>query len=337
MKYPQFIQLGGTIGIPAPSAGGSDIPSKKRLQQSQKYFTSQGFHLVLSKNLFNCQNGRSSSAEIRASEINEMFSSKDIDFILCCSGGDFLIEILPFVNFNLLLKNPKFVAGFSDPTGILYPLTTKYDVATIYGHNFIDFGALNLHKSEIDFIEYMKGNLLIENNYSLYQNDYLERITGLEGYHLTGKVFWKTLNNKNAHFRGRIIGGCLDIIAELAGTKYDGFSDFYKRYKEDGIIWYFDNCELSMEETIRVLWKFEQLGYFKDCVGVIFGRFGKLDSYYGYDVNGCLNDSILKKLSIPIVYDADISHKGPCLTIINGAIATVDVKNGTGKISFELK
>lgn len=86
-----------------------------------------------------------------------------------------------------------------------------------------------------------------------------------------------------------------------------------------------------------VLWKFEQLGYFKDCVGVIFGRFGKLASYYGYDVNGCLNDSVLKKLSIPVVYDADISHKGPCLTIINGAIATVDVKNGTGKISFELK
>lgn len=336
MKYPKFIQLGSTIGIPSPSAGGSDVSSKNRLRQSQKYFISQGFHLLLSKNLFNCQNGRSSSAEIRASEMNEMFSSKDIDFILCCLGGDFLIEILPFVNFNLLIKNPKFVAGFSDPTGILYPLTTKYDIATIYGHNFIDFGALNLHKSEIDFIEYMKGNLLIENNYSLYQNNYLERITGLEGYNLTDKVFWKTLNNKSTHFRGRIIGGCFYIISELAGTKYDGFSDFYERYKEDGIIWYFDNCELSMEETIRVLWKFEQLGYFKKCVGVIFGRFGKLDSYYGYDTKGCLNDSILKNLSIPIVYDADISHKGLCLTIINGAIATVDVKNGTGKISFEL-
>ena len=37
----------------------------------------------------------------------------------------------------------------------------------------------------------------------------------------------------------------------------------------------------------------------------------------------CLQDSVLNELNIPIIYDADISHKGPCLTIINGAIAMI--------------
>ena len=36
-----------------------------------------------------------------------------------------------------------------------------------------------------------------------------------------------------------------------------------ERVREDGTIWYFDNCELSQEDLIRTLWKFNELDYFK--------------------------------------------------------------------------
>ena len=39
---------------------------------------------------------------------------------------------------------------------------------------------------------------------------------------------------------------------------------------------------------------------------------------------------------VPIIYDADISHKGPSMTIINGAIAEVQSKKGKGNIKLEL-
>ena len=257
--------------------------------------------------------------------------------ILCATGGDFLVEILPFVNFDLLLDNPKLVAGFSDPTGLLYPITTKYDIATFYGQNFSPFWAETLHKSQNDFLEIIKGNLILQKIYDLYVKEYSESVTGLEGYNLTEKVCWKTLDDKPVSLKGRIIGGCLDVISELAGTKYDGIDTFNQKYKEDGIIWYFDNCELSKEETIRTLWKLGELGYFKFTKGVIFGRFGLDVSYYGYDVKTCIQDSILNNLNIPIVYEADITHRSPCMTIINGAIASIEVNDGKGTISFELK
>ena len=50
-----------------------------------------------------------------------------------------------------------------------------------------------------------------------------------------------------------------------------------------------------------------------------------------------LNDSVISNLNIPIIYDADISHKGPTMTIINGAIAEIEVNNGKGCIKLELK
>ena len=251
--------------------------------------------------------------------------------------GEFLVEILPYIDFNLIKKNPKYICGFSDPTGLLYPITTKCDIATIYGSNFSSFGDETFYQPHYDFLNIITGEKLSETSYELYEVERPEKVTGLEGLNLTEKVCWKTLDNKKAEFTGRIIGGCFDIIAELAGTKYDGIDKFNEKYKNEGIIWYFDNCELSMEETIRVLWKFNELGYFKYAKGVIFGRFGVETTYFDYDVKSCLKDSVLGELNIPVIYDADISHKAPSITIINGSIAHVECSRGKGKIDFKLK
>ena len=337
MIYPNFIKQNGTIGVPAPSAGAWGIQNKNKRLNAKKNLEELGYKLILSNNLLECIKGRSAPAKIRADEINEMFKNKDIELILCATGGDFLVEILPYVDFNLLKYNPKLVAGFSDPTGLLYTITTKYDIATIYGHNFSSFGEETWYKDHEDFLEIIKGNIVNQTSYELYEEERAEKVTGLEGYNLTEKVYWKTLDEKQAHLKGRIIGGCFDIISELAGTKYDGINEFNEKYKDDGIIWYFDNCEISMEETIRILWKMNELRFFKYTKGIIFGRFGVESTCYDYDVKSCLEDSVISKLNIPIIYDADISHKAPCMTIINGAIAEINVDNGKANISFELK
>ena len=337
MIYPEFIKENGCIGVPAPSAGAGDELRQNSMHKAKERLEKLGFKLKLSKNLYNDIRGRSATAIERANEINDMFQSKDIDMLLCASGGEFLIEMLPFVNFELIKSNPKFVAGFSDPTGLLYPITTKYDIATIYGNNFKSFGHDELFKSEKDFLEIIKGNLLEQHSYELFEETPFQKVTGTEPYNLNEKVYWRTLDDKEVSVNGRIIGGCFDIIAELAGTKYDGIKEFNEKYKEDGIIWYFDNCELSMEETIRTLWKLNELDYFKYTKCVIFGRFGVNNSYYDYDVKSCLEDSVLGTINVPIIYDADISHKALSFTIINGSIANVNVKDGKGTISFELK
>ena len=337
MIYPKFIKENSCIGIPAPSSGAYNQQKINQMLNAKKNLESLGYNLILSENLLKCHKARSASSIVRATEINYMITNKDIDMILCATGGEFLVEILPYINFDLLKENPKFFIGFSDPTGILYPITTKYDIATIYGHNFSSLGTEKFHKSHTDFLEIIKGNIIEQQSYDLYEENRFERKTGLEEYNLTEKVYWNTLDNKDVFVKGRIIGGCLDVIAEIAGTKYDGINFFNEKYKDDGIIWYFDNCELSMEETIRTLWRLSELDYFKYTKGIIFGRFGQNITNLDYDVRTCLEDSVISSLNIPIIYDADISHKGPSLTIINGSIATIKVKEGKSTINFELK
>lgn len=336
MIYPKFLKEGSTIGVPAPSDAASDKLKINKLKNAKKRMEALGYNIILSKYYNKSKFARSTSAQNRAEEVNNFFKDKSTSGIICQAGGEFLVEILPYIDYDLIKKNPKFIAGFSDPTGLLYSITTKCDIATFYSLNFGHLGSESLYTDQEYFLEILKGNIIPQDSMPLYEDTWAEAITGLEDYNLTEKVCWKTLDNKPAEIKGRIIGGCMDIIAELAGTKYDGAKDFINKYQKDGIIWYFDNCELSMEEVIRTLWHFNEMGYFKFAKGIVFGRFGQNTSCLGYDVKTCLKDSVLNKLNVPIIYDADISHKSPSLTIINGSYATIKVKSPKGTITQEL-
>lgn len=337
MIYPKFIKEGDTIGVPAPSSGARDFLKANCFKNAELKLKELGYNLEISNNILKNEMARSADAIARAQEFNKMIDNDNIKYIICAAGGEFLIEILPYLKLNKIKSNPKWIQGFSDPTGILYYITTKYDIATIYGRNFGDYGIEVYDKPTIDSLEIMKGNIVEQQNLELYEENSIEKVTGLEPDNVTEKVEWKILNADAVNVTGRTLGGCYDLIVELSGTEYDGTIEFIEKYKNDGIIWFFDNCEISKEELIRSLWRLNELGYFKYAKAVVFGRNGAEISSLGYTMETCLKDSVLAQLNIPIIYDADISHKSPCLNIINGAIVDLNVQEGKANIKFELQ
>ena len=42
---------------------------------------------------------------------------------------------------------------------------------------------------------------------------------------------------------------------------------------------------------------------------------------------------ILKELNVPVIYDVDIGHTDPQWTMVNGAFAEFEYKDGKGKIT----
>ena len=86
---------------------------------------------------------------------------KDVDMIMAATGGDFLFDILPHLNPSIIQENIKWIMGASDPTGLVYPITTKYDIATLYGENAGDYYA-------IPTPDYLEGNLAILNNHHFF-------------------------------------------------------------------------------------------------------------------------------------------------------------------------
>lgn len=337
MIYPKFIKKNSSIGITAPSAGVVEKEDLYRLDSAVKKFEDLSFYIKETNNVRKSSKGRSSSSKERAFELESLFKDKNVSSIICVAGGDFLLEMLSELNFNIVKENPKWLQGYSDPTGLLFTITTNLDIATIYADNFKSFGMKHWHESLKNNVEILKGNILKQNSFDKYEKERVERSIGDEEYHLTEKVYWENLTGEEKiEVTGRMIGGCLDILNDLFGTRFDKTKEFIEKYKTDGIIWYFDNCEFSSEQLIRTLWKLKDNGWFCYTKGIIFGRSMTEKSYYDISFKEAITYS-LKELNVPIIINTDIGHVSPRMTIINGAIATITSEKGKGTIEFELK
>ena len=310
MIYPKFLNNKSTIGITAPSAGvGHKLESfDLSIKNINKHFNIIETESVRNNNVV------SNIPQIRGKEFNELINNKDVDMIFCACGGDFCISSLEYIDFESFKNNPKWIEGYSDPTSILYYITTKYDIATIYGNNASSFNQIKLHKSLEYNIELIKGNINKQEKYDLY-----ESVRGEKEYNLTEPVRYKNING-NVDECSRIIGGCLDVLTNIVGTKYDYTKEFIERYKNDGIIWYFDIFSLTSEDLYNKLYQFKYAGYFKYTKCIIIGRILFKNSF-----TETTYEDVFKEVlpDIKIIYDFDIGHVPPKMTIINGSLVHV--------------
>ena len=84
---------------------------------------------------------------------------------MAATGGDFLFDILPHLNPSVIQENIKWIMGASDPTGLVYPITTKYDIATLYVENAGDYYATPTPDYLQGNLAILKGDLVVQTNY----------------------------------------------------------------------------------------------------------------------------------------------------------------------------
>ncbi len=101
---------------------------------------------------------------------------------------------------------------------------------------------------------------------------------------------------------------------------------FNDTFRQDGIIVYLENCELSPCAMTRALWQMRMAGWFDGISGIVFGRNATEDPSTASDLNYVeALEHCTTGLDIPIVYDADIGHTPPNMTLINGALAELSI------------
>lgn len=124
MKYPKFLQKGDTIGITAPSDGNRKEMDYQRLDLAVKKMENLGYAIRETKNVRTSDGrGRSSEKTERAEQLMSLITDPGVSYIFSAKGGDFLMEILPLLDFQKIRENPTWFQGFSDNTGLTYTIT----------------------------------------------------------------------------------------------------------------------------------------------------------------------------------------------------------------------
>ncbi len=360
MKYPEFLKPGGTIGFVAPSFGCATEPYLSAFDNAQRKWKEMGCKLQLGPNCYAQEGiGISNTPQKCGEELTEYYCSGANDVLISCGGGELMCEILDYVDFEKLRQaRPKWYMGFSDNTNMTFLLTTLCDTASIYGPCAAAFGMEPWHPSIRDAMALLNGRQLTFEGYDKWEREWLkDEEHPLLPYNVTepsviryvlpdGRTNVESLREErrgghvldaaksaaadtadNAapqiELRGRLLGGCMDCLVNLLGTKYDKVTAFTERYRDDGILWFLEACDLNVMSIRRAMWQMEHAGWFAHCSGFLIGRpLCHGQEMMGLDQYGAVYETI-RKYNVPVLLDLDIGHLSPMLPLVCGSMAQV--------------
>lgn len=330
VRFPPKLVAGDLIAVTAPSSG---VPQHlhPRLELAIANLKKKGFRVREGRCLRSQHKNQSACKVSRADELMSYLIDPEVKAVMPPWGGDLAMELLELIDFNLLAESePKWFVGFSDLSTLHFPLTTLSGWATLHGPNLMDLGAQALDSTTQavwDILGSARGTVIKQHSSKAFQTDENQWGTATHaGFNLTQKTQWKHLDGvtSSASFSGCLIGGCLEIISRLAGTRFGNLPLFKAQNSGEGVILYFENVEMAPCELTRALFSLRLQGWFNNLSGILIGRSAVPDvsdptkHNYMDALRAALGD-----IAVPVLYDVDIGHIPPQLSLVNGASATV--------------
>lgn len=330
MRYPKYLKSDGTIGFVAPAFGAATEPYFSAFENAKKRFLDMGYGVNLGPNCYRGDGiGISATPSECGRELTDYYIDEKNAVLMSLGGGELMCETIDYVDFDKVKSaEPKWYMGFSDNTNFTFLLTTICDVASIYGPCAPAFGMESWHPALDDAWGLLTGEKNRISGYELWEKESLKNADNpMVPYNVTEKKSLKLYgcDDEKVTFSGRLIGGCLDCLANLVGTRYDKVSEFNERYGGDGIVWFLESCDLNVFSIRRALWQLDRSGWFEKAVAFVIGRplcFGQ--EMFGLDQYKAVTD-ILGKYNVPIVMDADIGHLPPMMPMVLGSLADITV------------
>ena len=226
--------------------------------------------------------------------------------------------------------------GWSDISTLLLPLTTRAGVATLHGANLMD----EPYELPTEFVRWTDVAALPSGSnfkqcsaprrrsrpWGPWADEPLDRDAVYEA-----PTRWRSLDGSDdVTMRGRLIGGCLETVSLLAGTRYGDVPGFARKYAPEGTLVYLEAAESNAIAVLRMLTSLRLAGWFDDANGVLIGRTD------GAAVPGLTQDDAVRRalgdLDVPILIDFDTGHQPPQMPLVNGALAEVRLHGADSSI-----
>lgn len=276
--------------------------------------------------------------KLRAEDINNAFLDTEVKGIIASIGGDDSVRILPFINKEAVVANPKFFMGYSDTTTLL-TYFNQLGLVTFYGPSVMA-GCSQWSSFDDDFKKHIRLFLTGETlNYT-----YREFKQWTDGYldwsneENTGKVKpfrssdgWRFLQGSSIAI-GELFGGCLEVLEFMKGTEFWASKDFWNNK-----ILFFETSEEkpTVENVKRMLRNYGSQGIFEKISGVLFGRARGYSDSEKIELDKGIVTIIKNEFGqseLPIISNMDFGHTDPQLILPLGIKAEIDCRNKTLKL-----
>ena len=330
IRFPQPLRKGDLIGITSPSAGVKDS-LRPRMRFAYQRLSALGYRYREGECLWG-SSLRSAPARVRAQELQEMLLDPRMAAVFPPNGGELLIDILEHLDFPALADAaPKWVLGYSDMSAFMLPYTLLTHHANLNGTNLWE-SPINPTDPHLaywnDVVRLRPGQVFRQRSATAYQphdSDWDKR-PHTTRFDRTAAVRWQCLGHEDdpdftIRAEGRLIGGTLDVIGPLCGSRYGDVRAFGASVAPAKLLVYLDSCDYTTAQYCRALHQLRMSGWFDHASAVLIGRTAAA-SIEHFSQRDALRDA-LDGLAVPVLYDMDIGHLPPQLLLVNGASATL--------------
>ena len=313
MIKPERLKKGDTVAIVSLSWGGLgdeqfihkfDI-AKKRLEEEF------GLNVKVMPHALKGSKFVLEHPELRAQDLMEAFKDKDVNAIICAVGGDDTIRTLPYIDFDVIKKNPKIFMGYSDST-INHFMMHKAGLISYYGPCImVEFGE---YVKMFDYTKEAIVNILFNDSTNLeikpspkWTKQYIP--WDIKNINLSKKLiddpYGYELLNGNGVVSGNVLGGCIEVFP-MAYNTVIWPSDW------DNKILLVETSEEKPEPEYfkKLLEDLGNMGIFNKVKGMIVGK--PYEGVYYEEYKDVIKEVINKyNRELPVLYNINIGHATP--------------------------
>lgn len=291
-----------------------------RVNYGTEFLKKNNFFVKFSDNSLKSESYYSAGIQERVNDINQALSDNDIDIIMASIGGYNSNQLLEYLDYNKIQKSKKMFCGYSDITCLILAIYSKTKNIVLYGPTFLaeiceypqpldytwNYFLKAINKEKINYIQptYEVTEYI---DWNIQEKKFIERKKDVNKYE------WKIL--KKGCATSTIIGGNLSSILTIIGTEYLP-TDIFKNK-----ILFLEDVDISIAEFDSFMQGLKLRGIFKHISGLIIGKFNEREN----------NEKIFDFLknffvdyNIPIIYNVDLGHTNPKITIPIGATAKLE-------------
>lgn len=293
---PLALKPGDTIALISPAKA----IEEQLVFAAAKLFELRGYKVLIGNHATGSYNYFSGDENQRRNDLQWAIDHPEVKAIICNRGGYGAIHLMQTANYANLLREPKWIVGFSDITNF-HCLAYQLGIQSIHGTMPLNYGQNTPNSLETLF-------QTLENN--------------------TVSFEWSSAsNNIQGLATGTVLGGNLAILYSLLGTKY--FPDL-----ENAILFIEDIGEQAYALD-RMLYAFHLAGVWDKIGGLIVGGMTDIsDTVVPTKLN--YKETILDLLKyrkIPVAFDAPIGHQDDNRAIIVGKTGSLTI--GQEVVSFD--
>lgn len=331
MIKPKALKIGDTVAIVSLSSGmGGDKAFIYRYYEGKKRIENIfGLKTITMPNALKGSDYIEQHPEKRAEDLMEAFLDPSIKAIFCMIGGDDTIRLLPYIDYDVIRKNPKIFMGYSDTT-INHFMMHKAGIVSFYGPSILAEFAENVKMHEYT-IRSIKNTLFNPSNIinilpsQEWTSDFLD---------------WKNENNQkiqrtlyldkrgfeilqgNGIIQGQLLGGCLGVFKMMIGTDIWLKPDEWK-----GKILFLETGEdyPSPSEVCYFLRNLAAQGIIHRLNGIVIGK--PLDERYYEEYKQIYVNVIggeAKRPELPILFNMNCGHTAPTCVLPFGVKVQID-------------